>query len=412
MCAKQKVLALLTNLVPYHHARWTAFAGRELYDCTVAEIRHKDGFKVLELPGRMSSNYLRRTLLSGKHEHQTTRAGVRHLVRRTLDELRPQIVCLNGYSLAFNWVALEWCLAQGAMPIICSESNEFDARRSVLAERVKRFFVSRCVAGLAGGQPQADYLVKLGLPPERVFLGYDVVDNAHFSHGADAAKSRGAEVRSSCSLPERYFLAVARFAEKKNFVRLVEAYAHYRELAARKFSGSKPSTLPWHLVLAGDGLLRSAIETRIDDLKVRDFVHLVGAKGYAELPAYFGLASAFVHASTTEQWGLVVNEAMASGLPVLVSNRCGCAPDLVRQGVNGFTFDPYDVEQLAQLMLRLSALNSQLSTMAAASRRIISNWGPDRFASGLQQAVETALRVPRPRSTWFDRLRLTALAHR
>src|ERR1019366_5188173 len=140
--------------------------------------------------------------------------------------------------------------------------------------------------GLGGGQPQADYLVKLGLPPERVFLGYDVVDNAPFSHGADAAKSRGAEVRSSCSLPERYFLAVARFAEKKNFVRLVEAYAHYRELAARKFSGSKPSTLPWHLVLAGDGLLRSAIETRIDDLKVRDFVHLVGAKGYAELPAY------------------------------------------------------------------------------------------------------------------------------
>jgi glycosyltransferase involved in cell wall biosynthesis len=103
---------------------------------------------------------------------------------------------------------------------------------------------------------------------------------------------------------------------------------------------------------------------------------------------------------------------MASGLPVLVSNRCGCASDLVQEGVNGFTFDPYNVEELARLMLKLSTLNSQLSTMGDASRRIIADWGPERFASGLQQAVEMALRVPRPRSTWFDRLLLKALALR
>jgi 1,2-diacylglycerol 3-alpha-glucosyltransferase len=59
-----------------------------------------------------------------------------------------------------------------------------------------------------------------------------------------------------------------------------------------------------------------------------------------------GLASAFIQASTTEQWGLVVNEAMASGLPVLVSERCGCAPDLVKNGVNGYTFDPYDIKEI------------------------------------------------------------------
>ena len=104
------------------------------------------------------------------------------------------------------------------------------------------------------------------------------------------------------------------------------------------------------------------------------------------MPAYYGLASAFVHASTTEQWGLVVNEAMASGLPVLVSNRCGCAPDLVQEGVNGFTFDPYNVEQLAQLMLKISAFQTfSLSTFGAASRRIIADWGPERFASGLRR---------------------------
>jgi glycosyltransferase involved in cell wall biosynthesis len=123
-------------------------------------------------------------------------------------------------------------------------------------------------------------------------------------------------------------------------------------------------------------------------------VLLPGFKQYPDLRAYYGLASAFVHASTTEPWGLVVNEAMASGLPVLVSNRCGCAPDLVRDGVNGFTFDPGNVEQLAHLMLKVSTLNYQLSTFSVASRRIVASWGADRFASGLHQAAEAALGAP------------------
>ena len=79
-----------------------------------------------------------------------------------------------------------------------------------------------------------------------------------------------------------------------------------------------------------------------------------GFKQYDELPIYYGLAGAFIHASTTEQWGLVVNEAMAAGLPVIVSERCGCAPDLVENGRNGFTFDPYDVDALTHLMLKMA----------------------------------------------------------
>ena len=68
------------------------------------------------------------------------------------------------------------------------------------------------------------------------------------------------------------------------------------------------------------------------------------------------IITAFVHASASEQWGLVVNEAMAAGLPVIVSERCGCAPDLVREGVNGLTFDPCDVAELAGLMERVAAM--------------------------------------------------------
>jgi glycosyltransferase involved in cell wall biosynthesis len=173
--------------------------------------------------------------------------------------------------------------------------------------------------------------------------------------------------------------------------------------------GGEQKAQSWDLVLLGDGPLRPALNSQLSTLNLHGHFHLPGARPYSALPAYYGLASVFVHASTTEQWGLVVNEAMASGLPVLVSKRCGCAPDLVREGVNGFTFDPLDVEQLAQLMLKLSTLNSQLSTMGAASRRIISEWGPDRFAAGLKAAVERALNARHRQASLLSRSLLKAL---
>jgi glycosyltransferase involved in cell wall biosynthesis len=141
-------------------------------------------------------------------------------------------------------------------------------------------------------------------------------------------------------------------------------------------------------------------------------IHLVGAKPYQDLPTYYGLASAFIHVSTTEQWGLVVNEAMASGLPVLVSNRCGCAQDLVQEGINGFTFDPYNLDDIAQKMLQLSTFDSQLSALGRASEEIIARWSPRRFAEGLSQAIEVALASPLPRSTWFNRALIWILIHR
>jgi glycosyltransferase involved in cell wall biosynthesis len=127
---------------------------------------------------------------------------------------------------------------------------------------------------------------------------------------------------------------------------------------------------------------------------LQDYVVMPGFKQYSELPIYYGLAKAFVHASTTEQWGLVVNEAMASGLPVLVSSRCGCATDLVTEDVNGFLFDPYDVHGLARRMVDICRLtDAQRSAMGRESKRIIAQWGPERFASGFRAAAEKALEV-------------------
>jgi glycosyltransferase involved in cell wall biosynthesis len=269
-----------------------------------------------------------------------------------------------------------------------SESNVDDCSRRVMAEAIKRLLVDFCSAGLVGGDRAKAYLVTLGLPDNAVFLGYDAVDNLYFEANAE-------RVRRDQTMPEleygqildpcwrgRYFLASARFVEKKNLPRLIEAYARYR--------ATRHADDAWPLVILGDGVLRDHLEEMRRTLRLEGAVHMPGFRQYGELPKYYGSAGAFVHASTTEQWGLVVNEAMASGLAVAVSNRCGCAETLVEDGRNGVLFDPYDVHAIASALARITDY-PQLWEFGSASRSIIASWGPERFGEELSRAAQTAI---------------------
>jgi glycosyltransferase involved in cell wall biosynthesis len=190
---------------------------------------------------------------------------------------------------------------------------------------------------------------------------------------------------------------------KKNLPRLIEAFARYRQTAG-------PSA--WPLELLGDGPMRGELERTRAAHSLETALVMPGFVQYGGLPSYYGNAGAFVHASTIEQWGLVVNEAMAAGLPVLVSERCGCAPDLVEEGRNGHTFDPYDVDALAGLMLKVVSGARDRAAMGEASRQIIARWSPETFAEGLERAVRAALDLPLQRPGLLERMLLWALSHR
>ena len=239
-------------------------------------------------------------------------------------------------------------------------------------------------------------------------MGYDAVDNDYFAISAAKMRNGPPKTRTACGLTNSYFLASARFIEKKNLFRLLEAYAIYRERCHSRAGHNLRGA--WSLVLLGDGPLRDQLITLLMRLNLSEHVLLPGFVQDHALPEDYAMAGAFIHASTTEQWGLVVNEAMASGLVVLISNRCGCAPDLVREGVNGFTFDPCDVEAMARLMFQVANLEpDRLATMGEASRRTSSEWGLDRFASGLAAAAKCALRIGPKKASFLDRLLLHAL---
>lgn len=330
-------------------------------------------------------------------------------IQKALEDCRPDAVAVPGWGDALAFSAIQWCAVNGVPAIVMSESTEWDEPRRTLKESVKRRILKLCSAGLVGGQPHADYLAMLGMPREKIFQGYDAVDNEYFARNADEARAQSSGLREKFALPENYFLASARFVEKKNLPNLIRAYALYR---ARAEKSKRPKSEIWELVLLGDGHLKPEFLQLISSLAVQESVLLPGFKQYGDLPAYYALAKVFIHPSSVEQWGLVVNEAMASGLPVMVSNRCGCSCDLVQEGVNGFTFDPFNTEQIADLMLRVSDRAFPLPGFCEASSRIIASWSPDRFAKGLSEAVEAGVSAPRGGLGPVDRVLLQLLSRK
>jgi glycosyltransferase involved in cell wall biosynthesis len=275
--------------------------------------------------------------------------------------------------------------------VVMSESARQDETRTWWKEMLKQRVVGLYSAALVGGQRHVEYLVELGMPRERIFTGYDVVDNEYFREKTEEIRSQTSEIRPKYQLPENYFLASARFIEKKNLPTLISAYGKYRNKS--QAGGNQP----WDLVLLGDGPLRETLNSQLSTLTLHGHVHFPGFKQYDELPVYYALAKAFVHPSTTEQWGLVVNEAVASGLPVIVSERCGCVPELV-QG-NGFTFDPTSEHELTARLLQMESLSDgKRKQFGNASYSIAANFVPERFGEGLELAAQLAFSRPRKTS--------------
>ena len=406
------IAILFDRLGPYHWARLQAAARlfRVVAIETYATTREYQ-WEGIDEPRAFDRVTLFDNISDGRGPK---RALLRHKMAKALREADPAVAMIPGWGTPASLIALEWCVRNQRPAVVMSESNAFDEKRYVLAEVIKRIVVSLFSAGLAGGQLQMEYLVVLGLPRDRVFTGYDVVDNEYFRRKAGEIRSQAPELRRKYGLPGKYFLASARFVPKKNLPTLIRGYARYRQVAGNLDDGQRTmDNGPWDLVLLGDGPLKADLSRLVSDLRLHGHVHLPGFLQYHELPAYYGLADVFVHASTTEQWGLVVNEAMAAGLPVIVSNRCGCVPDLVAEGKNGFTFDPGSVESLAKLMLDMCHFSKRrLEDMGAESQRIVEGFTPAHFATGAERAVDAAKAAPIRRSSLFSSLLVKTLIHR
>lgn len=382
------IVFLVQRIGPYHHARLNAAAsGGRL---TVLETRRDDQVYAW-------------AEVTTQCDYVRTAAAPADLPA-ALTSLNPDVLVCVGYSDPEIHQAMHWAVMKGVPMAVCSDSTYADEPRSRWREALKRRLLEGFSAGLVAGTRARDYLQHLGMESGRLFTAWDVVDNDYFAHGADATRREASRWRAELGLPVEYFLCVSRFVAKKNLPGLLVAYRIYARGAGAN---------AWPLVLCGGGPQEAELKTQVQAAGLGDRVHFVGFKQYPELPAYYGLAGAFILPSLSDQWGLVVNEAMASGLPVLVAEPCGCVPDLVEAGGNGLVFDPAKPDAIAACLTNMAALSpAERAAMGRRSREVIAQYSLDAFATGLWAAARAALVQRKRGAGLLARLFLAVLTRR
>jgi len=316
------------------------------------------------------------TLLPGTGWSETSQWRIARLLWRKLGDLNPEVVLVPGYYTVPGLTSVVWAKLRSRRAILMTETTREDHRRVWWKESVKAGLIRYLFDGaIAGGSRHISYLKELRFPPSKTGRFYDVVDNDYFRNGAAAVQT--SLRRADLKLPERYFLYVGRLAEEKNVGALIRAMAQLRR------RGSERS-----LVIVGDGPLRRHLEDQAWRADLHGSVLFAGHKSTAEILPYYAFADCFVLPSSREPWGLVVNEAMAAGLPVVVSNRCGCAGDLVEHGNNGFVFSTED--ELTDSLWKVSQLSSrQRELMGQRSGQIISCFSIQHWAEEVFRLVCT-----------------------
>lgn len=379
-------VAILTRQIGhYHDARYRG-AAQVLDRVTVISTANQGGFA--QFLAKDTGAYAVEKLFPDRTAYDAAvREGrLRAALEDTLERIAPDVIAISGWSNPESMIAIRWARQKGVALVMMSETQADDAARSPLREWVKKRIVSACDAALVGGPPQAAYIQQLGIAAPRIAMGYNAVENDHFTKGAAAARANAQVSRDKHGLPARYILASCRFIEKKNLPALTLAYAD-----AVKASDSETPDL----LILGDGETKDQILAAAEAGGVAGRVHLPGYRGYEDLPAFYALADLFTHVSTVEQWGLVINEAMASGTPVLVSQPCGASRTLVEDGISGLVVTPTR-EAIVQALTRFFTMSGEeRKAMAAAAARSVSDWGPERFGSGMKAAASSAMNAPR-----------------
>ena len=314
-------------------------------------------------------------------------AGKLHLsilLWKHLTALDPGVVLVPGYYTLPAVAAAIWAKTHGRVSVLMTESTAVDHTRTSWKEYLKSTLVQRLFDwAVTGGKAHVRYLVQLGFPEERIVNFYDVVDNESLSRLTRSLRQQSA---TSYNLPKQYFLYVGRMAPEKNVSGLLSSWFAYRAEG-----GS------WPLVLAGDGPEMTSLKRQVARSQFATEVHFTGHKRSAELPLLYAFAGCFILPSTREPWGLVVNEAMACSLPVLVSTACGCAEDLVASGINGFTFDPSNPTSLTAALRQVADLDVQQRTaMGKSSEQMIRNYTPTNFGREIALIAEISQSIHRP----------------
>lgn len=381
--SNEKIAIIWQRHLPYHVARIRRLRNRAegMGLCLIAiEVASQDESYGFPEDVKSSEGIC---CFPGSSYHGHTAREIYGKVSEVLNRAEPDIVFCPATPFPEGMAAISYGRRRGKKVVMMDTAWERTDNRGFLIRQVKRLIHRNVDAAFIPAPSHKQYYQKLNFPEDRIIYGMNAVDNEYFSAVADKIRHKPVAFPITKRLPENYFLFVGRFLQRKGIDNLINAYNRYRMTCVEE---------AWSLVLIGKGPAFDYM-SRLAENNAN--IIFAGPQYGNDLCVYYAMASVFVCPSVSEPWGLVINEALASGLPVLVSTGCGAAKSLVRDGKNGWMFPPSNEGALCNLMLKISSLHpGELKEIGDSSREIISNWSLDRFADGALSALTLPKRPP------------------
>jgi glycosyltransferase involved in cell wall biosynthesis len=291
-----------------------------------------------------------------------------------------EAVIIHGHKYAVYWLALLAAKLSGVKVMMRCETH-LGLQRSRWKLFLRRPLIGLlcglCDRLLAIGTANRNFYLDLGVPEEKICLVPYTVDNQRFTRASSL--SDGERLRKLNELgvpPDRPVLLYAsKFQRRKHPDDVLRAAAELLHRGAQ-----------FTLLMVGDGEMRDELERLVRELGL-DNVVFAGFVNQSSLPTIYGVSDVFVLPSENEPWGLIVNEVMCAGLPVVVSDEVGCVPDLIAHGDNGFLFKAGDVRGLVEALHPLLADPQLRCRMGRRSRKRIESWSYQRCLEGLRQSL-------------------------
>jgi len=374
---KNRVVIITEIISPYRIPLFNALACRAEVDLHVIFLGETDPKLRQWRVYKEEIKFSFQILPSWRHRVGKYNALLNAGLWRALNHSKPQIILCGGYSYFASWEALLWAQRHKVPFLLWSESNQQDhRRRHVVVEFLKRQFLRRCDGFLVPGRSAFEYIRTHQINDRSISIAPNAVDNGLFSNSAEIARKEAGQYRKKLGLPNRFFLFVGRLVREKGIFELLEAYGRL-EAELRQNVG---------LVIVGDGPCRSEIEQSAGRISSGNIV-FSGFVHREAIGAYYGLAEVLILPTYTDTWGMVVNEAMASGLPIIVSRAAGCSVDLIRENWNGMLISAKDVDGLEFTMRRVASEPDLRQIMGANSAKHIREYSPQAWALSVERAI-------------------------
>jgi glycosyltransferase involved in cell wall biosynthesis len=293
---------------------------------------------------------------------------------------RPDIVI--GYEMGFRTFMASMHKRLAGIPlVIWSGVTPYSERNIPLFKKLfRKGMAGHADSWLAYSTEAKEYIVSLGGPGENVFICYNSVDNDFFAARSMKAKENITEFRKKLNLNGLVFLYVGSLVKRKGIDRLLDAWEKIPQEDRKKAT----------LLLVGSGEEKDILVKTCADRNFSEVAFLPHVQ-QSDLPAVYAAADILVFPTVEDIWGLVVNEAMACGLPVLVSRFAGCARDLVVNEKTGVFFDPDDIADLSEKMRAVLNGKYSLEDMGKAAKERASRFTIEAMAWQFRLAVDAAL---------------------